>query len=84
MEHSFVHSKLCISENCAVVGSINFDLRSFYQQFESAVYTNDVKALEEINADFENTFGKCTLIDEKKTEKRAKNFTTAYLQASCR
>ncbi len=71
MEHSFVHSKLCISENCAVVGSINFDLRSFYQQFESAVYTNDVKAIEEINADFENTFGKCTLIDEK-NGKRAK------------
>lgn len=56
MKNSFVHSKLVISENCAVIGSINMDLRSFYQQFECAVYTNDSQTMQDICQDFENTF----------------------------
>ena len=58
MKNSFVHSKLLLTENSAVVGSINMDLRSFYQQFESAVYLNDKKAMTDIENDFLNTFDK--------------------------
>lgn len=63
MKHSFVHSKLMLSENCAVIGSINFDLRSFYQQFECAVYTNDGGVLCDLEKDFCDTFLRCAEID---------------------
>ena len=45
MTNSFVHSKVIANEHSCIVGSINTDLRSFYQQFESAVYTNDQSVL---------------------------------------
>ena len=65
MKQSFVHSKLLLTENSAVVGSINMDLRSFYQQFECAVYTDDKKVKQEVLIDFESTFNDCQLITEK-------------------
>ncbi|MCD8206094.1 MAG: cardiolipin synthase [Clostridia bacterium] len=51
---SFVHSKAVLSENSAVVGSANFDMRSFYQQFENGVYTNDPAFMNELKSDFES------------------------------
>lgn len=63
MKNSFVHSKICLSENCAVIGSINFDLRSFYQQFECAVYTDDADVLSDVGRDFEATFLKSDEVD---------------------
>jgi phosphatidylserine/phosphatidylglycerophosphate/cardiolipin synthase-like enzyme len=62
MKNSFVHAKLLLTENDAIVGSINFDQRSFFQQFESALYTNDLNVLNSINLDFQNTFQKSVLI----------------------
>lgn len=59
MKDSFVHSKLVMSESCAVVGTVNFDMRSFYQQFENAVLTDDEKVLNQLGADFESTFAEC-------------------------
>lgn len=53
MKDSFVHSKVVANENCAVVGSINMDLRSFYQQFECAVCTDDKGVMKDIQADFD-------------------------------
>ena len=55
MTNGFVHAKVVMNEKECVVGSINMDLRSFYQQFESAVYTNDEKVLKDVNIDFDNT-----------------------------
>jgi len=55
MTHSFVHSKVVLSENSAVVGSINMDLRSFGQQFESAILTNDMSTMQQVEQDFEKT-----------------------------
>lgn len=66
MNHSFVHSKVVLTENAAIVGSINFDLRSFYQQFENAVYFNDRAVMKEILNDFDETFKVSTLITSKK------------------
>ncbi len=65
MRHSFVHSKLILSENCAVVGSVNIDLRSYYNQFENAVYFNDAEAMREVLCDFENTFKACDAVTEE-------------------
>ena len=69
MTHSFVHSKIVMSDSSVIVGSINIDLRSFNQQFESAVFTNDKKVLSDVAADFEKTFNYCRLIT-KETQKR--------------
>lgn len=72
LKNSFVHSKLLLTENSAVVGSINFDLRSFYQQFENAVLLTDTKTLADINADFENSI-------ENSTEINTTNMNRRYL-----
>ncbi len=55
MNNSFVHSKLLLTENACIVGSINMDQRSLYQQFESAVYTNDKKVMQDLQTDFLQT-----------------------------
>lgn len=55
MTCSFVHSKIVLNENSCIVGSINMDLRSFNQQFESAVFTNDKKTMQDATLDFINT-----------------------------
>ena len=65
MKDSFVHSKLVLTENSVVVGSINMDLRSFYQQFECAVYTCDQTVMDSVNEDFANTINECELITQK-------------------
>ena len=70
MKNSFVHSKVVLSENAAIVGSINFDLRSFYQQFEDAVYTNDKNFMREVNEDFEQTFKASVLVTKEKFSRR--------------
>lgn len=56
MTSSFVHSKIVLTDNSAIVGSINMDLRSFNQQFESAVYISDSSTINEIEYDFANVF----------------------------
>lgn len=68
MENSFVHSKLLLTDSAAVVGSINMDLRSFYQQFECAVLTDDSRTLSEIEDDFTATFADCKLLGEEDTK----------------
>lgn len=55
MTHSFVHSKVILTENSAIVGSINMDLRSFNQQFESAVFVSETSTLKAIAKDFKYT-----------------------------
>ncbi len=70
MRDSFVHSKVVLTDYCAIVGSINIDLRSFYQQFESALYTNDGGTLQSIGEDFEKTFAECEPLTKKKNSVR--------------
>ncbi len=70
MDDSFVHSKLVLTENAVIVGSINMDLRSFYQQFECAVYTNDASVMSSVLDDFEMTFKDSTLIDQESKRRR--------------
>ena len=65
MTHSFVHSKIMLNENSTIIGSINIDLRSFNQQFESGVFTNEKHTLKEVGQDFENTFACCEEITSK-------------------
>lgn len=70
MKYSFVHSKVMLTENSVVVGSINMDLRSFYQQFECAVYTDDKSFMTSVGNDFEDTFSLSLLITENNKKRR--------------
>lgn len=59
MSDAFVHTKSVLTENCAVIGSANFDLRSFFQQYENALYTDDAGVMAGLEGDFEKTFPEC-------------------------
>lgn len=52
----FIHSKVVMSEHCAVVGTINLDYRSFYLHYENGVWVYDSEFLKHIRKDFEDTF----------------------------
>ncbi len=66
MKNSFVHSKLVLTENAVIIGSINMDLRSFYQQFECAIYTNDERVMSAVHFDFLESFHDSALVKEVK------------------
>ncbi len=65
MRDSFVHSKVLLSDYCAVIGTINVDMRSFFQQFESALYTDDSEVLGQVETDFERTFAECRELSDR-------------------
>ncbi len=52
----FIHSKILLSDNCAVCGTVNLDYRSLYHHYECAVYMKDCPAVSEIEEDLERTF----------------------------
>ena len=64
LKDAFVHSKVVLTEKCAVVGTANIDMRSFYQQFENAVITDDDKVISDVLNDFEKTFPDCEKPDK--------------------
>ncbi len=56
----FLHSKCMVSDDeCAVVGTINFDYRSLYHHFENAVYFTGCEAVMDVKRDAEETFAVC-------------------------
>ena len=62
----FVHSKVMLSESCATVGSVNLDMRAFYQEFDNGVYLNDKKIMSDIEKDFEEVFARGGRVDKMK------------------
>ena len=74
MNHSFVHSKLYLTETCSIIGSINLDLRSFNQQFESAILTNENQTLCDIEKDFNQTLNYCSQIKKENMNRNKKSF----------
>lgn len=56
MSGSFVHAKVMLTENCVVVGSVNIDMRAFFQELDNGVYTDDGEVMEGALADFKDTF----------------------------
>lgn len=62
----FIHSKSIVADDeCAVVGSINFDYRSLYLHFENAVYFTDENAVKAVRKDCEETFEVSLLCTEE-------------------
>jgi cardiolipin synthase len=71
VKNTFVHSKLMLTENCVAIGSVNMDLRSFYQQFECGVITDDQKVTKSVYLDFLQTQSNSLEINQK--NKRSRN-----------
>lgn len=68
----FIHAKTCIADGTtAVVGTINFDYRSFYLHFECGSVLYDCSIINEMAADFENTAAVSQLITAEACEKRS-------------
>lgn len=66
----FVHAKVCIQDkNCAAVGSVNFDYRSFYLHYECGCYLLDHPAIPSIEKDFQETLEKSQKITLKSCQK---------------
>ncbi|MBR1854535.1 MAG: cardiolipin synthase [Lachnospiraceae bacterium] len=56
----FVHAKVFVSDDeKAVVGTINLDYRSLYHHFECATYLYKTDCVTDIEADYQETLGKC-------------------------
>lgn len=55
----FIHAKqMTVDEDYAIIGTINFDYRSFYLHQENAVWMYRTTAIAEMIADFEDTLAK--------------------------
>jgi cardiolipin synthase len=54
----FIHAKQILTEDAAVVGTINMDYRSFYLHYENGVWMSGEKIQKEIYDDFYDTFAK--------------------------
>ena len=72
--NSFVHSKVFLTDTYSIVGSINLDLRSFNQQFESAVLTTEKQTLNQIHNDFIVTLSNSTKITNKNMKRKKLSF----------
>ncbi len=80
LKDAFVHSKTVLTENCAVVGSVNFDMRSFFQQFENAVVSDDRGLMRDLESDFEDCFANGNLMEQPESKGFLLWFATAILR----
>ena len=59
-EPGFIHSKCFVSDDrCCTVGTVNMDYRSLYLHFECGVYAAAHPVVADVEADFQDTLGKC-------------------------
>lgn len=67
----FMHAKMAICDGkSAVVGTINMDSRSFFHQYENAVWFTGNSAVDDVKKDFEAIFAQSREIDAKEWAKR--------------
>lgn len=66
----FVHAKMFVSDDIkAIVGTINMDYRSLYQNFECAVYMHKHSVIKDIKSDFISMFDKSYELTEEIVKK---------------
>lgn len=66
----FVHAKTFVSDDeKAVVGTINLDFRSLYQNLECATYMEGVDAIKDIENDYKATLEQCHMMTLDKCSK---------------
>ena len=74
----FIHSKVMLSDDTAIVGTINLDYRSLVHHFECGVWLHRTPSVIDIGRDFQETFSVCTL----QTEESAKLSFPARIMGS--
>jgi cardiolipin synthase len=68
----FIHAKTCVADGkTAVVGTINFDYRSFYLHFECGSVLYDCSVISDIVNDFESTVKKSHLVTAEECNERS-------------
>ncbi len=66
----FVHSKtLLVDDKIGTVGTVNFDYRSFYHNYECGVLLYKTTSIDAIKKDFQTLFPKCVEVNEKYMQK---------------
>ncbi len=66
----FIHAKsIVLDDDCAVVGTINFDYRSLYLHFEDGVYFSGCDAVADVKRDAEETFAVCKQCTKENTRR---------------
>lgn len=58
-EPGFIHAKTIINEDCAIVGTINMDYRSFYLHYECGVWMSNTDINDIIKQDIIETLKEC-------------------------
>ena len=67
----FIHSKVILSDDeVSIVGTANFDFRSFYLNYECGIWMYNTKEELNIKKDFEETLKQCEKIELKVWKKR--------------
>lgn len=70
--YGFIHAKSVISDDeSAIIGTANFDYRSFYYLFENLVFLYKPNSIKEIKSDFVKTMYESIEISEKDIENRS-------------
>lgn len=70
----FIHAKQILSENAAIVGTINMDYRSFYLHYENGVWMSGENVQEAIRKDFEYLFDTCEEISYERWKNRPRRW----------
>ena len=66
----FIHAKNVICDDIvATVGTVNFDYRSLYHNYECGVWMYKSSAIKEMKKDFSDTLKKSTLVTQEELEK---------------
>lgn len=79
----FIHAKSIIADDkVGIVGTINFDFRSFYLHFENGIFMYNSRAIMEVKQDYENMLPQCKRITpEMCNENRGiKKFLCSFLK----
>lgn len=66
----FIHAKTILNEDCAIVGTINMDYRSFYLHYECGVWICNRDAIKDIHEDLVKTFEECKEITYEEWKRR--------------
>lgn len=62
----FIHSKMILSDDkLATVGTVNFDYRSFYHNYECGVWLYNTNSIKDIKNDFEITLNKSIQVTDE-------------------
>ena len=62
----FIHSKTIIADDkLATVGTVNFDYRSFYHNYECGVWLYNTNSINDIKKDFENTLSSSIEVNDE-------------------